>query len=327
MSKPLILLLTMLAVLAAAVAGVYYYSRNPETPTQHVVKYGGSARDFILEYFKNGHDANSDGRLSYEEFAKGYNDFRLNKSEREVYDVKEAFKMLDANADGVLDKDDIAHFEKRRAEQEAMKRREDLAKEGLMLMSLDGREAVCNPVQRQWLDAEEGALKRSELPYAGAYFARKWLGQWEEIARPGLTPLYRLKQSYWARLRFTDGKIREAFVRETQDAAAAEKEGLAPGKVYALGYDARIDVFAADSVAAVEYFAGSVQEMFVKAAGATAVSDSKAQLELARQCLKDGLNADALTLYRRVLVFEQGNEEALAALGYKLNGRQYVKVK
>ena len=327
MNKPLILFLAVTVVLAAAAAGVYFYSRNPETPTQHVVKYGGSARDFILEYFKNGHDGDNDGRLSYEEFARGYNDFRLNKSEREVFDVKEAFKMLDANADGVLDKEDIAYFDKKRAEQEAMKRREDLAKEGLMLMSLDGREAVCNPVQRQWLDAEEGALKRSEIPYAGACFARKWFGQWEEIPRRGLTPLYRLKQSYWARIRFADGKVAEAFVRETKDAAAAEQEGLAPGKVYALGYDARIQVFAADSVAAVEYFDGSVQESYVKAVSATALSDTKAQLELARQCLKDGLKSDAQTLFQRVLIFEHDNSEALQALGYKLNGKQYVKVK
>lgn len=325
MSKPLILLLVTMLILAAAAAGVYYYTREPQAPTQRVVKYGGSARDFILEYFKNGHDSDSDGRLSYEEFARGYNDFRLNKSEREVFDVKEAFKMLDANADGALDKDDIEHFDKKRAEQEAMKRREDLAREGLLPLSLDGREAVCNAVQRQWLDAEEGALKRGEIPYAGTHFARKWFGQWEEVPRKGLNPLYRLKQSYWARLRFTSGTVIEAFVREAKD-AAAEKDGLAPGKVYVLGYDARIEVFAADSVAAVEYFAGSLQEKYVRSVGATAVSESGPQLELARQCLKDGLNADALTLFKRVLVFEFDNKEALEALGYKLNGRQYVKV-
>lgn len=326
MSKPLILLLGVVVFLATAAWAIYYFTTEPPAPTPRIVKYGGSARDFIAEFFNAGHDSDKNGELSYEEFAKGYADFQLNKSEREVYDAKEAFAMLDANRDGVLDSNDIEHFDKRRKDQEDMKRREAMAKEGLQPLIVDGKEIICNVVQRSWSDLEGGAAKRGEIPFGGMYFELKWFGDWEEIKRPGLFSLWRQTSSTWARVTLADGRAFEAFVRETKDEAQARKLGLTPGKVYTLGTDARMNAYAVDKVASIDYSSGSPQALYVKAVAAAALSDKAAQLELARQCAKDGLEADSKTLYKRVLLFEFDNAEALAALGYKLNGKQYVKV-
>lgn len=327
MKKPLILLLAVVVVLVASAYSVYYFSRTPDSGPAPVINYGQSWSKYVSEYFERGCDADGDGRLSYEEFAKGYGDVRLNKSEREVYEAKEAFTILDVNRNGFIDKDDIARLDKFRDGKEYIKYREELAAQGMALQHWNGIEVVLNPIQVDWFKAEDGAFKRDELPYAGRYFDRKWFGLWEEEKRPQALPLLHLKKPSWARLTMQDGKTHEGFVRETKDAETAKKDGLAPGKVYVLTYDARLNAFAAEKVQTVEYFEGSPQAKYVKAVSEASIHETAKQLELARQCVKDGMQIDALTLYKRVLIFEHDNKEALEALGYKLNGRQYVKVK
>lgn len=327
MKKPLILLLAVVVVLAASIYATYYFNQTPDPGPAPITKYGERASDYIAEFFNRGFDTDADKALSYEEFAQGYTRFKLNKSEREVYDVKEAFQMLDANHDNQIDQQDVAIFNKKRDEQDAMNRREELAAQGLAVQKWAGVEVILNPIQVDWLDAEDGAFKRGDLPFAGKYFDRKWFGTWGEEKRPGAMSVLHLKQASWARVTLPDGKIIEGFVRETKDVEAAKKEGLAPGKVYVLTQDARLNAFAAEKVKAVEYFSGSAQAAYLKAVSEAAINDTAKQLALARQCVKDGMQADALTLYKRVLIFEHDNKEALEALGYKLNGRQYVKVK
>ena len=327
MKKPLILLLAVVVVLAASAYAIFYFMQKPDSGPPPVINYGQSWSKYVSEYFDRGCDVDGDGRLSYDEFARGYRDVRLNKSEREVYQAKEAFTILDVNHNGFIDKDDIARLDKFRDGKEYMRYREDLAAQGLALQHWNGIEVVLNPVQVDWLDAEDGAFKRNELPYAGRYFDRKWFGEWEDEKRPQAPPLHHLKKPSWARVTMADGHVHEGFTRETKDAELAKKDGLAPGKVYVLTYDARLNAFAAEKVQTVEYFEGSPQAKYLKAVSETSINDTAKQLELARQCVKDGMQADALTLYKRVLIFEHDNKEALEALGYELNGRQYVKVK
>ncbi len=327
MNKPLILLLAVVVVLAASIYAIYYLNQTPDPGPPPVVNYGQSWSKYVSEYFERGCDADGDGRLSYEEFAKGYGDVRLNKSEREVYEAKEAFTILDVNRNGFIEKDDIARLDKFRDGKEYMKHREELAAQGLAVQHWNGVEVVLNPLQVDWLDAEDGAFKRGELPYAGKYFDRKWFGLWDEEKRPQGPPLQHLKKPSWGRVTLADGKTHEGFVRETRNVEDAKKDGLAPGKVYVLSYDARLNAFAEEKVQAVDYFEGSPQARYLKAVSEIWINETAKQLELARQCVKDGMQADALTLYKRVLIFEHDNKEALEALGYKLNGRLYLKVK
>jgi hypothetical protein len=323
----LILLLAVVAVLAAAAYGVYYFTQTPDPGPAPITKYGERASDFIAEFFTRGFDADGNKALSYEEFAKGYVDFKLNKSERETYDVKEAFSMLDANRDGVIDKTDIKIFDQKRDVQDAHDRREDLAAQGLVVQRWNGVEVILNPTQRDWLDAEDGAFKRGDLPFAGTFFDHRWFGDWEEGKPAGTGVTYRLKRASWARVTLGDGTVHEGFVSEIKDLEIAKKRGLAPGKVFVLASDARVSAYAVERVQAIEYFEGSAQAKYLKAVSEASLSDTARQLEIARQCIKGGMQADALTIYKRVLIFQHDNQEALDALGYKLNGRQYVKVK
>jgi hypothetical protein len=46
-------------------------------------------------------------------------------------------------------------------------------------------------------------------------------------------------------------------------------------------------------------------------------------LELARRCIEWGMKAEAEMLYARVLIFQRDNQEALDAVGMKLEGDHF----
>lgn len=324
MKKPLILLLAVVVVLAAAAYGAYVITQQPNSGPAPIVKYGERGSAFIAQFLK--YDSDNDGAITYEEFAKGYNDFKLIKCEREVYDVKEAFAMLDIFRDKKLDRFDMAALDKERDAQEANKRREDLAAQGLYLKTYGKVELVLNPTQRDWLDTEIGCTNREELPYGGMRFERKWFGDWEDEKGPAAGSMRRLKRSFFAHVVFNDGTVIDGFALESGSEESAQKLGLAPNKVYVLNADARITAHAREKVKSIDFLLDSKHGRYIKEVSTASPADVPKQLELARQCAKDGMQADSLTLYKRVLIFEHDNSEALEALGYKLNGRQYVKV-
>lgn len=326
MKKPLILLLAVVAVLAAAVYGAFLLVQAPSEGRGNVHRYGEAGSSIIFEYLLK-YDENQDNKISLEEFKVGYRDIKIQKSEREDLEPDDAFARLDANHDGNLDKNDVVIHDARRAAQQADKRREDMAAKGLYVKTFGNVELFLNPLQRDWLDAEIGAANRDELLYGGVRFERKWFGEWEEEKRANAPSSYRLKKPCYAHVMFYDGKSVDGFARESGDEESAKKLGLAPNKVYILGDDARISVYGRDKVKSVDYMLDDAHVRYIKEVSAASPAEVDRQLALARQCIKDGLKADALMLYRRVLIFQYDNQEALDALGYKLNERQYVKVK
>jgi hypothetical protein len=194
----------------------------------------------------------------------------------------------------------------------------------LIPLFVEGVEVICNPLQREWIETEGGAAKRGELPFGGVFFHHRFFGTFETVPRKGLLPLFKLTRCWWGRVTFIDGKSVEGFVRDPRRIAADNT--MAPGKVYVLTADARISVYPFERILSVDYAQDSAAERYVRAVAQTPISDTPRQIEIARQCLKDGMATEAQQIYRRVLVFEYDNAEALKALGYKLNGRQYAKV-
>ncbi len=306
----LIIAFAMTGVVVAAVFG-YKLTQTPETEPAPIKDYEKNLSQILGAYMEKG-DSNGDGKLNFDEFKVRYRDQKLDKSARETFTDEEAFRIFDHNHDQVLDTKDVEYWARVDRNAEIKKTIEEDAEAGLVAMAFNGKMIKANPFQKDWINAETSYMKTDCLPYSGAPlgFPRKYFQK-------------------FARVTFADGTSVQGFVREGDGSEAAKKDELANDRVYVLTNDRKLSVFDRAKVQAIEYTQDSPQLRFVQkiADPKLMLDDVPAHLELARQCIKDGMKDDALSMYRRVLIFQFDNDEALKAMGLKLNGRHYIMVK
>lgn len=304
MNAKVMLLVTvaLLGVLGAAAAGLYL-TRQPRTVASKDFRVRRFS-EVVREYLKD-HDKDRDGRVSQDEFREAYDKAKLDLFH--TLDVVEAFSRLDADRDKFITESDARIFEQDEKKQDRLKEKETDAEQGLVEIEIDSVKVKANPHQREWILAELAALKQQQLPWAGTYFERRYLKR-------------------YGRVRFKDGRIVEGFVREGDTSQAAVDDKLADGKLYVLTDNRRLTTYDRATVSDVEYDDEHARARFMRRVQASRLSDVDAQLELARESLRLGLKDDAQTFFRRVLVFQPGNDEAQKALGIKLNGKLFVAV-
>ncbi|KAA0216862.1 EF-hand domain-containing protein [bacterium] len=294
--------LAMLGVLGAAAAGLYLTRQAPTVPSKEfrVRRYS----EVVREYLKD-HDKDGDGRLSQDEFREAYEKAKLDLFH--TLDVVAAFNRLDADRDRSITEADARIFEQDEKRQDRLKEKEADAEQGLVEIEIDSVKVKANPHQREWILAELAAFKLQQLPWAGTYFERRYLKR-------------------YGRVRLKDGSVLEGFIREGDGSAAALEDKLADGRLFLLTDNRRLTTYDRAAVSDVEYNDEHPRARFMRQVQAARLSDADAQLLLARECLRLGLKDDALTFFRRVLVFQPGNEEAQKALGLRLDGRLFVAV-
>ena len=287
-----------LSVLALAVSGFFLYrfvtapvpnGNAGVSPDPKEVKFNP---DFLNEM-----DANGDGRITWKEFKTAYNAEGASKltvgANKTPLTAKAAFSLCDVNDDGKIDRVDRRTLDHRAW---AAFRAETLEK-GLGPIVWEDKWLALNTHQASWLDDERGAIVQGTLPFRGNYFRRAYFGRWAQVTEQ-------------------DGRNSEGFVSFDDDR---------PGKLFLLRTDGQIRVLKTDRVTIKDLpdhpstvFFNALLDLKGK------LSDVQKNHAIAVDCERDGLEAEAVTMYRRALIFDRTNAKALRALGYRMDGVQYV---
>lgn len=288
--------LAAILVLAAAVGVVVYYATRPsETPDPpaNVPVEPKRNLDFKPEDFMTQFDLDSDGKVTVEEFNARYGkgDPPLVFHERDgapALSAEDAFKRWDRNRNGTVDADDI----KQLGDKELLERMEDAARRGLHTVNWNGVEMYLNSHQMRTFEAEAGAMARDELPFAGTFWSR------EHLKRP------------WTRL-IEGGTETFGFTAERN------------GRIFVLTGNAELLVKDPAKVELAQMPDDDPHMLYAAEIARITFDMPGKNLELARRCKQWGLKVEAGMLYARVLIFQRDNQEALEALGYRLEGDHY----
>jgi hypothetical protein len=287
--------LVAILVLACALAVVIYYatrpSKTPDPPANGSV--AEKNEDFKVEDFMLHFDLDSDGKVTPDEFNERYG-----KGEPPLYfherdgapalSAADAFRRWDRNRNGTVDAVDIKSLGDKAWENRA---REAEAR-GLHTVSWNGVEMNLNPAQKATFEAETGALARGEVPFAGAYWDTLYLkGPWTRV-REGNTEVFGYAAERNGRI-FVLTEKAELLVKDPAKVELTQMPDDDPHMQYA--YEIQRITF----------------DMPAK------------NLELAQRCVKWGMKVEAGMLYARVLIFQRDNQEALDALGFKLEGEHF----
>lgn len=256
-------------------------------------------KDFKPEDFIPTFDVNGDKQVTYEEFVQRYGKSLSDDAPVLIFHedddgpaltAADAFKRWDRNADGIVDWQDMQSLEHTswRAFQD------EAEAKGLKAVSFGDRWLMLNTHQLKTYDTETGALAREEQPFAGKFWASKYLGN-------------------WATLMDADGDTREGYLSKTET------------RLFLLTDDAKLSVFDPAKVDVTEAGPDDPHNLYAAEVKKTKFDDVQANLALARKCVEWGMRTEADMLYARVLIFAPTNEEALNALGYTEKDGHYTE--
>jgi hypothetical protein len=252
--------------------------------------------DFVAADFLPTFDINGDKQVTFDEFKERYGKGPLIFHEENggpALSPEKAFKQWDRDQSGVVDIDDLRLIDNKTWEQFRAK----AEKRGLRARDWKGRFLMLNEQQDRTYETEKGPHKRGEVPFAGRYWDPK-----------------RMKS--WLRVVTKENQTIEGYGSRSKN-----------GKLLLLTPDARLTVLDEDEVTVKDLGSDVPQMQYARAIVKTPFGDTRGNLELAKKCIKWGMRTEAGMLYARVLVFEPGNKEALTALGYRLDGDKFLKVR
>lgn len=278
---------------------VWWMVREPHTDPVTNTEPEMKNRDFQVADFVPTFDLNNDKRVTYDEFLQSYGKSPIEGEPPLVFheenggpalSPEEAFKRWDHDKSGIVDVLDIKFIEDKawaNFQAEAEKR-------GLRAREWDGVRLMLNTLQDGTYVVEVAAAKVGELPFAGRYWKADYLGDWVRVITP-------------------DNRTLEGYASHSRD------------KLFLLTSDAKLSVFDEAKVTVKDLGPDTPQAQYAATIRNIALKDASANLELAKKCREWGMRTEAGMLFARVLVFDRANQEALDALGYKLDGDNYIQ--
>jgi len=257
--------------------------------------------DFVAMDFIPTFDLNADGHVTFDEFKQRYGSPLADNAPVLIFhegddgaalSAEEAFKRWDRDDNGVVNRADMRLFENKNwREYKALADRK-----GLKVIVYGDRWMMLNDHQVRAYNSEAGASARKELPFAGKYWAERYLGDWATVTD-------------------ADGETQEGYLSRNDT------------RIFLLTSDASLVVFDPAKVSVSEAPPDDPHNLYATEIRQTTFDNTAANLELARKCTDWGMATEADTLYARVLIFEPTNEEALKALGYTEKDGHYTEGK
>ena len=245
--------------------------------------------DFKPENFIATFDLNEDGEVTFDEFNKRYGKPLADNSPPLIFhedndgpalDAAEAFKRWDRDANKVINANDMQLIENkawRNFQAEAEKKKLKAVVYGDQWLMLNEHQLAAH-------DAEVAGLAREELPYAGKFWAERYLGKWVTLVDE-------------------KGDVHEGYMSRSET------------RIFLLTDDARLSAHDPAIVTVTEAPADEPHNLYAAEIRKIKFDQRDPNLELARKCVNWDLVTEGDTLYSRVLIFEPTNEEALNALG------------
>jgi len=299
MNRPLSLILLIVVIMAAVAAAVTWWVLSGAPPDDGNQQARETEEPFPTEAFFTVFDLDQSGKITPDEFTLAYAKWEQKRryftsgSGGALMTAAEAFRELDVNKDGVLDRKDLQVA----YDSAWLKFKLNCAAKGLEARLWKGKWLKLNPQQVEVLNKEIGAANRDELPFGGAFFDKKYF-----------------EGRRFVEISTASGESARGFLREDR----------ANARLQLLTGDAMLRVFRPDEVK-VQDLPDAPQLEYIERVANTSYEDPAACLELARRCKELGLLREAGMMYARVLVFERENEEAQRELGFRLEGDKFVK--
>ncbi|MCC6574097.1 MAG: hypothetical protein IT462_09910 [Planctomycetes bacterium] len=251
-------------------------------------------------------DANGDEVISEAEFGTSYGEtvkddkkpFVIHAGpDKPQFTTKEAYAHFDMNHSGEIDAEDLYMIQNFKT-WTALER---IFAKGLTPRKFFNTVVELNSMGLAWTEEEIAAVRENLLPFQGQFFARRYFNDWGVIT-------------------LKDGKQAEGFLYKGDSSEQSKADSLKPGDVRLLGAGARLSFHGKDSIMNVEAKSDHPYSRLARKLKDPAFTpdDKAANLALARELAKDGLKLEAQRMYKRVLILERENAEALEYLDLKV---------
>ncbi|MCC7511001.1 MAG: hypothetical protein IT464_16725 [Planctomycetes bacterium] len=360
----------ILALIGIAVGVTAWFALFDKPPANDPLPPGNGElvvedREFDLEKFISHFDSDGDGRISREEFEKGYghgeHQVAISAQGGVKVELEPAWRLLDIDRDGFVTERELtlrndARWIQHRAKTEAR---------GLIAREWDSILLALNQPRLKAYEREKGGVARGELPFGGRWFDKKYFGEWCRVRTPAgevyegflsdnggrtfalmphvtvhevpyvpeveaaVTADERVMVTEWAAPKagaVIDGLTYETFGQVVRAMPNGfEHEGFIrreKGKLRVAVWAPRLRIVKRDECE-ITPLPQAPQAQYIEQVRKLKLQDADGALALAKRCREWGMEAEALNMYMRALVFKPDVADALAYWGIEVKDEQY----